>query len=94
MSLSLHLNLKNVTHLIKIFELKSCLKLEKEHRVLAIINDAIFQKILSLSSLINAKFLIIEILSKFQLLQFIRLNCLHERHRIVATQQILLFKNK
>jgi len=41
MSLSLHLNSKNVTHLIKIFELKSCLKLEKKYRVLTIINDAI-----------------------------------------------------
>ncbi len=30
-SLSLHLNLKNVARLIKIFELKSCLKLEKKY---------------------------------------------------------------
>ena len=40
-SLSLHLNPKNVTRLIKIFELKNCLRLEKEHRVSTIINDAI-----------------------------------------------------
>jgi len=40
-SLSLHLNSKNVTRLIKVFELKNCLRLKKEHRVLIIINEAI-----------------------------------------------------
>lgn len=38
-SLSLHVNLKNVTHLIKIFELESCRRLKKEHRISTIINN-------------------------------------------------------
>lgn len=42
LSLNLHLNLKNVTHLIKIFEFENCLRLKKKHRILAIINDATF----------------------------------------------------
>jgi len=86
MSLSLYLNFKNVTRLIKIFELESCLRLEKKYRVSAIINNTIFQKTLISLSLTNTKLLIIEISSKFQLLQFTRLNCLHKKYCIIAAQ--------
>ena len=94
MFLSLYLNSKNVTRLIKIFELENCLQLEKEYRIPAIINDTIFQQTLILLSLTNTDFLTIEVLSKFQLLQSTRLNCLHEKYCIVTIQQILLSGNK
>ncbi len=93
-SLSLHLDPKNVARLIKIFELEGCLRLEEEHRVPAIINDAILQEAISSSSLTNAELLTTGVPPELQLPQSTRLNCLHGRHRIAAAQQILLPGNK
>ena len=93
-SLSLHLNSRNVARLIKVFELESCLRLKKEHRISAIINETALQKALSTSTLTNANLLISQVSLKLQLSQSTRLNCLHEKHRIVAAQEILLLDNK
>ena len=38
-SMSLYFNLKNVTQIIKIFELKSCLKIKEKHRISAIMKN-------------------------------------------------------
>ena len=93
-SLSLHLDPKNVARLIKIFELEGCLRLEEEHRIPAIINDATLQQALISSSLTNADLLTTGVPPELQLPRSTRLNCLHGRHRIAAAQQILLPGNK
>lgn len=93
-SLSLHLDSKNVARLVKVFELEGCLRLEEEHRVPAVINEAILQEALSSSSLTNADLLTTGVPPELQLPQFTRLNCLHGRHRIAAAQQTLLPGNK
>ena len=41
-----YLNLKNISHLIKIFKLKECQQLNKEHYVSVIINQRAFQNAL------------------------------------------------
>ncbi len=94
MSLTLHLDPKNVARLVKVFELEGCLRLEEEHRVPAIINEAILQEALSSSSLTNADLLTTGVPPELQLSQFTRLNCLHGKHRIAAAQQTLLPGNK
>lgn len=94
LSLSLHLDPKNVARLVKIFELEGCLRIEEEHRIPATINETVLQMVLSSSSLTNAELLTTGVPPELQLPQYTRLNCLHGRHRIAAAQQILLPGNK
>ena len=73
-----------MTRIIKIFELKSCLKMKEKHRTSAIIRNELLQKTLRLFSLINAILMSVQMSSELQFSQFIKLNCLYNRYRIVA----------
>ena len=78
---------KNVTRLLRIFQLEECFHLESEHHVSVLINIQVLNTVLSDARLQSEDLMICENPSKLNI--NISLFCLHEKHWLKAANEFL-----
>jgi len=85
-----HLDPKNITRIVQIFELEGCLRLDLENHIPAIISEDVLEQSLCYSQVAHINLLQPHAPSTLELPPDYKLQCLHGKHRIAAAKTFLL----